>query len=290
MTPGSMIHVGFADGSLRSIEGGSLAEVVAKLQKDGQLEAVREVDVTMLSGHVAVADILKAFGKLSKIELEGREEPDLSALAGSTTLRALAMRHAAASAPAAIAKLTQLESIELQEGEFTKLADWSALGHLQKLVLNGSPIASLAGLEKCPLAELELARTKVTDLAPIRSMIHLRLLRINETRIRDLSPVAGLTALQELWADRTPIANLAPLANLVALTTLEANHTAIADLAPLGKLPKLRDLGLSETRVKSLAPIRGMQSLAFLSLTKGAVPASEIAVFQKSAPDCRVNF
>ena len=121
MTPGSMIGVCYADGSCSSIEGGSLAEVVAQIQKAGKLDAVRDVDVTLFQSPISVAEILHAFGKLTRLELEGRDDPDLAALAGYATLRELSLWHATPKALTAITKLTQLESLDLQNGELTKL-------------------------------------------------------------------------------------------------------------------------------------------------------------------------
>lgn len=291
MTPGSLLGVCYRDGRCVSIEGGDFAAIVDKIKAAGPLDAVRQINLRSLRAHVATADVLRAFPQLKTLELEYRDDPaDLSALVGFAPLRELTVVHAPQRVLDTIAKLQQLEVLDLREGSFTKLADFGALTNLRRVDLNGAAVSSLVGLEKTKLTALELARTKVTNLKPVREMTSLRKLGINQTRVTDLAPLAGLTALEELNAAESAVKSLAALAALTALTTVDVNQTAVGDIKPLAQATKLRDLNLADTRVRSLTPLHGLRALAFLGVSKGAISATELAAFTKALPDCRINF
>ena len=290
MTPGSMLGVCYSDGSCEQLEGADFAATVARIKGAAKLDAVREVSLRAFRQHLPTTEIVRAFGRLAKLELEYCDACDVTALIGVASLRALTLVQAPQSALSAVAKLVQLENLDLRQGSFTKLGDLGALTSLVRLDLSGSKVSSLAGLEKTRLAELELARAPVADLKPLQELISLRTLGLRQTAVRDLKPIAKLTKLEELIAAETSVDSLAPLSALTALTTVDVSETSVADLAPLAGLTKLRELTLSSTRVKSLAPLHASRALTFLYLTKGAQSAGEIAALQRALPDCQITY
>jgi len=290
LTPGSMLGVCYSDGQCVSIDSADFSSAVERIKAAGRIEAVRQVGLRQFRGKAPVAEIVRAFAHLEKLELDYRDPVDLAALEGISSLRELTVVRAPQAALESIVKLRQLEKLDLREGAFTRLADFGAMVGLKRLDLNGAAVDSLAGLETTRLVELELARTRVTNLAPLKAMTSLRKLGLNQTRVADLAPLARLQALEELYAAQTSISSLAPLAELPALTVLDVNKTAVADVKALARAGRLRDLNLAQTRVRSLRPIRGLRSLAFLDLSTGALPEAEVAAFTQALPDCKINF
>ncbi len=290
MTPGSMLGVCYSDGKCEQLEGASFAAMVAQLEAAGKLDSVRQVSLRQFQQPVTVTEVVRAFAKLAKLELEYSGEADVTALVGAASLRELTLVKAPQSALATVARLVQLEALDLREGSFTRLGELSALASLRRLDLNGSKVSSLVGLEKSKLAELELARAPLADLTPLHAMVSLRKLGLRQTAVRDLTPLAALVNLEELIVAETKVASLAPLAALTALGNLDVSDTLVAELGPLAKATRLRDLNLGGTRVKSLAPLHSSSSLTFLYLSKGAQSAAEIAALQKALPDCRITF
>ena len=70
----------------------------------------------------------------------------------------------------------------------------------------------LAGLSA--LESLNLAYTKVGDIAPLAGLSALQSLDLTHTRVSDIAPLAGLSALQSLHLDNTQVSDIAPLAAL----------------------------------------------------------------------------
>jgi Leucine-rich repeat (LRR) protein len=290
LTPGSMLGVCYSDGQCVSIEGAEFGAAVERIRAAGRIDAVRQVGLRQFRGKVLMVDIVRAFPRLEKLEFEYRGDlADLAALDGFAPLRELTVVRVPQTAIEAIVKLRQLEKLDLREGNFTRLTGFGAMAGLKRLDLNGAAVDSLADLETARLTELELARTRVTNLGPLKEMTSLRKLGLNQTRVADLAPLARLQGLEELYAAQTAVASLAPLAGLPALTVLDVNKTAVADVKALAGASRLRDLNLAQTRVRSLAPIRSLRSLAFLDLSKGALPAAELVAFAQALPDCKIN-
>jgi Leucine-rich repeat (LRR) protein len=290
LTPGSMLGVCYSEGQCVSIEGAEFGAVVERIRAAGRVDAVRQIGLRQFRGKVLMADIVHAFPRLEKLEFEYRDDPaDLAALDGFAPLRELTVVRAPQTAIAAIVKLRQLEKLDLREGSFTRLTGFGAMPGLKRLDLNGAAVDSLEGLATARLTELELARTRVTSLTPLKEMTSLRKLGLNQTRVADLAPLSRLQGLEELYAAQTAVASLVPLVGLHGLTLLDVNKTAVTDVKALAGASRLRDLNLAQTRVRSLVPIQGLRSLAFLDLSKGALPAAEVVAFVRALPDCKVN-
>jgi serine/threonine protein kinase len=95
------------------------------------------------------------------------------------------------------------------------------------------------------VTELSFPADDVTDLAPVRGLPGLRVLRCGG--------VGGT---------RGQLADLAPLRGL-PLTTLNCRSSLVADLAPLAGMP-LRDLNCENSQVTDLAPVKRLEQLTVL--------------------------
>jgi len=78
-------------------------------------------------------------------------------------------------------------------------------------------------------------------------------LNISKTAVEDLSPLKGLKNLNILICDSTRIRNVSSLANLEHLKVLEANYTMISDIQPLRKLTHLEKIYCDQTPVNKIA-------------------------------------
>src|SRR6516162_2555351 len=117
-----------------------------------------------------------------------------------------------------------------------------------------------------PLQSLDLSRTQVADLAPLKGLAALQRLNLSWTQVADLAPLKGLTTLQSLDLSLTHVTDLAPLKGLTTLQSLDLRRTQVADLAPLKGLAALQSLDLSWTQVADLAPLKGLAKLQRLNL------------------------
>ena len=89
------------------------------------------------------------------------------------------------------------------------------------------------------LQSLDLSRTKVTDLEPLKGLTALQSLNLSLTKFTDLGPLKGLSALQSLYLSGTNLTDIEPLKGLTALQRLDLSRTKVTDLEPLKGLTAL---------------------------------------------------
>lgn len=129
-------------------------------------------------------------------------------------------------------------------------------------------IKSLAGL---PLKSLDLSRTPVMDLRPLRGMPLQALKLTSCTNLVDLSPLAGmpLTSL-DFWGC-TKVTDLRPLSGMrLAALNLYGYPCAVSDLAPLRGMPLTR-LDVGQMPIGDLSPLAGMPLATLHILRWGGV-------------------
>ncbi len=131
-------------------------------------------------------------------------------------------------------------------------------------------VEALDALRGLPIARLNLARTRVVDLAPLAGA-PLQELDLSDTAVRELAPLAG-AGLRRLTLSRTPVADLAPLAGM-PIEELDLAATGVSELGPLAGMP-LRTLRLAGTRVSALGPL-ALTTLTDLDLTD--TPVADVA-------------
>lgn len=151
------------------------------------------------------------------------------------------------------ARLEALRRANPQAGEFRVRVDRSPRG--LALFLAGNPdLVTLQALEGLPIVHLDVAESRVRDLAPLRGM-PLRELNLSGTPVTDLAPLTGLP-LEQLNLNACPVSDLEPLAKL-PLQDLSLASTRIATLQPLRGKP-LRRLVLRDTGISTLRPLAEM--------------------------------
>jgi len=127
-------------------------------------------------------------------------------------------------------------------------------------------------LAKLPvLRVLDLSRTEVANVEPLKGLTALQSLDLVGTNVMDLRPLEGLTALQSLTLFDTPVADLEPLKGLTGLQSLDLSNTQVAIVEPLKGLTGLRSLDLSNTQIADIAPLKGLSALQSLNLSNTQV-------------------
>jgi outer membrane protein OmpA-like peptidoglycan-associated protein len=134
--------------------------------------------------------------------------------------------------------------------------------NLSKTNINDiSPLKSLKNLEW-----LDLSHTGITDITSLRELTNLKILHLDSVKIRTVRPLAGLTNIRELYLNGTDLPNIRPLSYLTELRVLYLNNTHIRDIRPLEKLTHLENLYLDHTNVNDITPLKNLQKLTWLGL------------------------
>ena len=133
-------------------------------------------------------------------------------------------------------------------------------------VANVEPLKGLTGL-----LSLDLSRTEVASVEPLKGLTALQSLDLVGTNVTDLRPLEGLTELKSLTLFDTPVADLEPLKGLTGLQSLNLDSTQVAEVEPLKGLTALQSLDLSFTDVVNVQPLKGLTALRSLDLSNTPV-------------------
>lgn len=155
-------------------------------------------------------------------------------------------------------------------------------------------------------------RIVITSLEPLKTIIFLKKLSINDNHITDLSPLGDLRFLTELHIDGNAISDLFALADVTTLEVLSIENTSILDLNPLEKMANLKMLDISNTNIKnikvlsqctsleelniantnirSLAPVAELSSLKYIKAIGSKVKAKEINALRSSRPELNIIY
>jgi hypothetical protein len=157
---------------------------------------------------------------------------------------------------ASLRSCVQLDEAHLIDVRMANLRRWNTWKRLRHLVLAGSGLKSLAGIEAMERLEtLTLIMVAVDDLSPIRELLNLREVTFRYVRgCRDLTGLVRLPELRRLTIDQSVVSDrdivhietLRPLAAFPHLEEVVLLGTAIddGDLSPLAELPDLRKVRL----------------------------------------------
>jgi internalin A len=116
----------------------------------------------------------------------------------------------------AMADLTHLKTLQLQNNQISDISPLSALSNLQLLYLHVNqisdinPLSTLTNLEK-----LSLFSNQISDISPLSDLVNLRLLYLIINQISNLYPLVHLPNLKELTLNHNQISNLRPILPLI---------------------------------------------------------------------------
>ena len=146
---------------------------------------------------------------------------------------------------------SDLRRLVLCDADLRDLNVLRGLRELEHLVLYRMralpPLGAVAELPA--LRKLDLSRSQVQDLSPLRNLVNLRRLLLTGTPVADLAPLAMLGRLEELSVRETQVTDLAPLAMLAGLRALDIGDTQVTDLTPLNDLHNLRTVSAYDASV-----------------------------------------
>ena len=158
--------------------------------------------------------------------------PDLSPLAGLTSLTELSASGSNHADISALAGLTALTGLYLGGNAISDLSPLAGLTALTDLALgdnNIADISALAGLTS--LTELELPLNRITDISALAGLTAIWDLSLSFNQISDISALAGLTSMQYLTASYN---NVYDISALTANSGIGAGSIVALRFNPLG--------------------------------------------------------
>lgn len=177
-----------------------------------------------------------------------------------------------------VSRLSGLKNLKSFTARFSTIHNFNSMSHLQAVehlnlasAVGIESIESLRGLPR--LKHLDLSGTRVSDLSPLTTSLHLKTLILQNARqVSDISSLAGLVRLQELNVELTGVSDICVIANLKSLRVLNLRRTRVTDISPLRELYlSLQRLDLSFLPISSIQPLEGLVNLLELSIDRTAV-------------------
>lgn len=195
-------------------------------------------------GMTQVADLTPLSGmQLQRLDLENTPIADISLLRGMP-LSVLKMQNTK------VTDFSVLEGLPLTQLNLLGLPFSDAhlpllqQAPLQTIWLAGTLVTDLATLPVTDLESLDIARTKVSSLAPLASATRLKRLNIAETPVTDLTPLAGLRLQRITLSPASISAGMEALRNMPSLTQVQ---TDINEPLAAADFWQRFDLGLYKT-------------------------------------------
>lgn len=143
---------------------------------------------------------------LKRIDADGLNVDDISALKDFTELQILSLKGNHISDLSPLQDLTGLQELRLDGSSISDLAPLSGLKALQVLSLAHNSAAVLTPLAGCTgLRELNLSGNGITDITPLRYLSALEHLELADNQIVDLSALYGLSNLKTLDLRGNPL-------------------------------------------------------------------------------------
>jgi len=138
---------------------------------------------------------------------------------------------------------------------------------------------------------LSLRSDKLVDIAPVRALVGLGELDLQEARqLSDLSALRGMN-LVSLNVVKSSISDLSPLQGM-RLRGLSIISSPVKDLSPVKGMP-LQDLRFTYIKCENtvdLSPLEGCQKLTSINLTQTKVTPASVAALQKALPNCVIKW
>jgi len=122
------------------------------------------------------------------------------------------------------------------------------------------------------LVHINLANVPLTEISWVRNLTGLKNLNLVRTKVSDLRPLSLLVNLEDLSLQGLrEVQDLRPIANLVKITTLNLMETGVRSLKPLARMSRLERLDISYTEVSRIAVLAGCPRLQNLVIQRSAV-------------------
>ena len=175
---------------------------------------------------------------LEELNISGNPISDFSPLSGCVNLVRLFMwgHNPPKTDLSALANLTKLEILEVQEFKSDDLSFLTRLTNLRELQFYGGP-------------------TGGQGISPVSGLTKLRKLRFRHQNVEDITPLAELLELEWLDLASSEVSDLSPLRNLTKLEFLSLGWNAVEDVSPLAALTNLRELNILGNNISDISPL-----------------------------------
>ena len=212
--------------------------------------------LTIVNQKMDDLDFLSHLPKLTTLNLTDCRFPsdDLSAVAALPNLNSLTLHNCGISTIADLEGAVYLEYLDLSgNGGLRSLDALASMTALKELHLQNNAVVDLTVLSGLTaLEKLDVSYNALTTLAPISGCIKLNWVNADGNQLTTLDGICDLALLHELSVDYNQLTDISGLAACPELTILSIANNQITDISDLASLPKLEKLDFSYNTVANL--------------------------------------
>lgn len=212
--------------------------------------------LTVVNQKMDDLDFLSHLPKLTTLNLTDCRFPsnDLSTVAALPNLNSLTLHNCGISTIADLEGAVYLEYLDLSgNGGLRSLDALASMTALKELHLQNNAVVDLTVLSGLTaLEKLDVSYNALTTLAPISGCIKLNWVNADGNQLTTLDGICDLALLHELSVDYNQLTDISGLAACPELTILSIANNQITDIADLASLPKLEKLDFSYNTVSAL--------------------------------------
>lgn len=143
--------------------------------------------------------------------------------------------------------------------------------NLEKLILKGNRITSLAGLSlrKERLETLDLSQNQITSFEGMQQFNALKILSFSDNRLTSFAGMPKLNALKELYLYKNRLTSFKDMPELNALVKLNVNENQMSSLKWIPKLNALKELYVINNQLTSISEllVQQLNKLTTLNLS-----------------------
>lgn len=241
----------------------------------------------------SIADIT-AMASLETLNLSGNPISALNGIQALQQLKSLLISNTQVGSVRLLAGLPLLQSAQLQglSINYTDMEDYCLVHRLDTFALTDARPFMLAieprlaqdGIDarNCPavanwarsIEALNLNKTGLVSIDPIRFFTNLRSLTMFDNHIRDAAPVRNLTRLETLNMAQNLIEAIPPLQSNV-IKNLTLNQNRIVFLQVLQPKTSLTVLRLDNNRIRDARPLNNLVNLTYLDLRSNQIESGD---------------
>ena len=244
----------------------TLPETVQSLEDLSYLTGLRSLTIQNISG--LDFSPLSQLVELTELDLSGCtiSSNGLDAIASLTKLQRLRLNQCALTDISAFSPLTHLKELELSQNSITDVGVLSLMLDLEIVTLANNPVNSIAGLSACSkLTSVDISDCDVSAIAALADKTALTTLLAGNNQIRDLSPLKNCKALSVLEIPYNQVEDISILAQLPALTRFVGNNNAITAVPDFDEeTSPLQVFQVDNNAIADLTGLTGLKSLNYV--------------------------
>ena len=140
--------------------------------------------------------------------------------------------------------------------EFNSIKGMEAAKNLETLTISGNPDDSSKSFD---------------DLAPLKDLKKLKLLRLSHNAIKDLTPLKDLTGLEKLYISHNQIEDVSILNNLKNLKSLDISVNKVNNISVLKELINVENLDIRNNEISDISVTKNYKNLNWLMANNNKV-------------------